>query len=146
MLLCYYCDLINKAQFQLRLIVWLEWLLAKYLTKLYTLFFYCLLKYQRISGQLLKHEWRKWRHIHWLVINEISVPSYENLLIINLQLQEFKNNEKLFGGAKSIVWWHMQLSPVKGHWCFIQPPSCAAEVWRQFSFYELMANMSKGEL
>ncbi|XP_047993596.1 ATP-dependent DNA helicase PIF1-like [Leguminivora glycinivorella] len=102
------------------------------------------MNYAKISGQRLENERRKWRHIHWLIIDEISMVSYENLRIIHLRLQEFKNNNKLFGGVHILLFGDiLQLPPVKGHWCFIQPPRFSAEVnlWQQFSFCELTINM-----
>ncbi|XP_076393046.1 uncharacterized protein LOC143266003 [Megachile rotundata] len=100
--------------------------------------------YRRLTGQRLEQERRKWRYIRWLIIDEISMVSYENLRIIHLRLQEFKMNDKLFGGVNVLLFGDiMQLPPVKGHWCFIQPHWCSAEInlWHQFSFCELTINM-----
>ncbi|KAG7299154.1 hypothetical protein JYU34_017689 [Plutella xylostella] len=100
--------------------------------------------YRKMSGQPLERERRKWRYIKWLVIDEISMVSYENLRIIHLRLQEFKNNHLLFGGVNVLLFGDiMQLPPVKGHWCFDQPLWSNAEIhlWQQFSFCELTINM-----
>ncbi|KAL0868792.1 hypothetical protein ABMA27_008224 [Loxostege sticticalis] len=100
--------------------------------------------YRRLTGEKLEQERRKWRNISWLVIDEVSMVSYENLRMIHLRLQEFKNNDKLFGGINIVLFGDiMQLPPVKGHWCFVQPPWNAAEVnlWHAFSFCELTINM-----
>ncbi|KAF9817320.1 hypothetical protein SFRURICE_010779 [Spodoptera frugiperda] len=100
--------------------------------------------YRKMSGQPLERERRKWRYIKWLVVDEISMVSYENLRIIHLRLQEFKNNNSLFGGINILLFGDiMQLPPVKGHWCFEQPPWSNAEIhlWQQFSFCELTINM-----
>lgn len=60
--------------------------------------------YRRLTGKNLEQERRKWRNINWLVIDEVSMVSYENLRMIYLQLQEFKNiNEKLFGGVNIVL-------------------------------------------
>lgn len=78
------------------------------------------------------------------MIDEISMTSYENLRIINLRLQEFKNNEKLFESVNILLFGGiLQSPPVKGHWCFIQPPWFAVEInlQHQFSFFELTMNM-----
>ncbi|CAH2107700.1 unnamed protein product [Euphydryas editha] len=93
--------------------------------------------YKKITGQRLENERRKWRYINWLIIDEISMVSYENLRIIHLRLQEYKNNDKLFGGVNILVFGDIfQLPPVKGHWCFVQPPWFSAEVnlWRGGQF------------
>ncbi|KAF6209325.1 hypothetical protein GE061_015072 [Apolygus lucorum] len=100
--------------------------------------------YRAMSGQRLEQERRKWRHINWLIIDEISMVSYQNLRIIHLRLQEFKNNTKLFGGVNVLLFGDiMQLPPVKGNWCYQQPPWFSAEInlWREFSFCELTINM-----
>ncbi|KAG5894351.1 hypothetical protein JTB14_031912 [Gonioctena quinquepunctata] len=100
--------------------------------------------YRHITGQKLEQERRKWHNIRWVVIDEVSIVSYENLRMIHLRLQEFKNNNKLFGGVDVVLFGDiMQLPPVKGHWCFAQPPWNAAEVnlWHAFSFCELTINM-----
>ncbi|KAF9800375.1 hypothetical protein SFRURICE_015885 [Spodoptera frugiperda] len=100
--------------------------------------------YRKMSGQPLERERPKWRYIKWLVVDEISMVSYENLRIIHLRLQEFKNNNSLFGGINILLFGDiMQLPPVKGHWCFEQPPWSNAEIhlWQQSSFCELTINM-----
>ena len=102
------------------------------------------MSYKRLSGNRLEQERRRWRHINWLIIDEISMVSYENLRIIHLRLQEYKNNDKLFGGVNLLLFGDiMQLPPVKGNWCFLQPLWFAAEInlWHQFSFCELTINM-----
>ncbi|XP_034839859.2 ATP-dependent DNA helicase pif1-like [Maniola hyperantus] len=100
--------------------------------------------YTRMTGHRLEQERRKWRHIRWLIIDEISMVSYENLRMIHLRLQEFKNNDLIFGGLNVLVFGDiMQLPPVKGSWCFMQPTWCLAEInlWHQFCFCELTINM-----
>ncbi|CAH1645765.1 unnamed protein product [Spodoptera littoralis] len=102
------------------------------------------MSYSKMTGERLERERRKWRYIQWLVIDEISMVSYENFRNIHLRLQEFKNNSLLFGGINVLIFGDiMQLPPVKGHWCFEQPPRLSAEIhlWRQFSFCELTINM-----
>lgn len=104
--------------------------------------------YHKMNGERLERERRKWRFIRWLVIDEVSMVSYENLRIIHLRLQEFKNNDLLFGGINVILLGDiMQLPPVKGHWCFEQPDWLSAEIhlWREFKFYELTTNMRQRE-
>jgi len=38
-----------------------------------------------------------------MIIDEISMLSYKNLRMIHLRLQEFKNNDKLFGGVNILL-------------------------------------------
>ncbi|XP_045778284.1 ATP-dependent DNA helicase pfh1-like [Maniola jurtina] len=98
-----------------------------------------------MTGHRLEQERRKWRYIRWLIIiDEFSMVSYENLRMIHLRLQEFKNNDLIFGGLNVLVFGDiMQLPPVKGSWCFIEPAWCSAEInlWHQFCFCELTINM-----
>uniref|UniRef100_A0A2A4JST8 ATP-dependent DNA helicase n=1 Tax=Heliothis virescens TaxID=7102 RepID=A0A2A4JST8_HELVI len=103
-----------------------------------------IMNYKKNTGQKLENERRKWRNIYWLIVDEISMVSYENLGIIHLRLQEFKNNNKLFGGVNILLFGDiMQLPPVKGQWWFMQPPRFSAEInlWQLFSFCELTINM-----
>lgn len=70
--------------------------------------------------------------------------SYEILRSIHLRLQEFKNNNELFGGVNILLFGDiMQLPPVKGSWCFKQPVCFQAEphLWRFFGLCELKTNM-----
>ncbi|KAL0808544.1 hypothetical protein ABMA28_012989 [Loxostege sticticalis] len=57
---------------------------------------------------------------------------------------QYKNNDKLFGEVHILLFGDiLQLPPVKGHWCFIQPSWFSAEVnlWQQLSYCELTINM-----
>ncbi|CAK1599165.1 unnamed protein product [Parnassius mnemosyne] len=100
--------------------------------------------YRHLTGEKLEQERRKRRNTSWLVIDEVSMVSYENLRMIHMRLQEYKNNDKLFGGINIVLFGDiMQLPPVKRHWFFVQPSWNAAEVnlWHAFSFCELTINM-----
>ena len=101
-----------------------------------------------MTGLLLQAERLKWRSIKWLIIDEISVVSYRTLRNIHLRLQEYKNNELLFGGVNVLLFGDLlQLPPVtsfgKQEYCFQQPEVYKHEIhlWRQFSFCELKVNM-----
>lgn len=59
--------------------------------------------YKKITGQRLENKRRKWRYTKWLIIDEISMLSYEKLRTIHLRLQESKNNNRLFGGVNILV-------------------------------------------
>jgi len=99
--------------------------------------------YRQLTGQRLEDARRKWRHIKWLIIDEISMVSYEILRSIHLRLQEFKNNE-LFGDVNILLFGDiMQLPPVKGSWCFKQPVCFQGEphLWLYFGLCELKTNM-----
>ncbi|KAI8423307.1 hypothetical protein MSG28_014329 [Choristoneura fumiferana] len=100
--------------------------------------------YRQMTGQRLEDMRRKWRHIRWLIIDEISMVSYEVLRSIHLRLQELKNCNDIFGGVNIIIFGDiMQLSPVKGSWCFQQPFTFQGEphLWRYFGLCELKTNV-----
>ncbi|KAH9639682.1 hypothetical protein HF086_002508 [Spodoptera exigua] len=100
--------------------------------------------YRQMTGQRLEDMRRKWRYIRWLVIDEISMVSYEVLRSIHLRLQEFKNCPDIFGGVNILVFGDiMQLSPVKGSWCFKQPLVFQGEphLWHYFGLCELQTNV-----
>lgn len=100
--------------------------------------------YRQMTGQRLEDMRRKWRHIRWLIIDEISMVSYEVLRSIHLRLQELKNCQDIFGGINILVFGDiMQLSPVKGSWCFKQPIIFQGEphLWHYFRLCELQTNV-----
>lgn len=73
---------------------------------------------------------------------------YLTLRNINLRLQQFKENEALFGGINILLFGDlMQLPPVSkiagGSYCFRQPQNLSGEInlWHLFSFCELPQNM-----
>lgn len=79
------------------------------------------------------------------IIDEISMVSYEVLRSIHLRLQEsLKICQDIFGGVNIIVFGDiMQLSPVKGSWCFRQPILFQGEphLWHYFGLCELQTNV-----
>jgi len=100
--------------------------------------------YRQLSGQRLEDARRKWRYIKWLIIDEISMVSYEILRAVHLRLQEFKNNNELFGGVNILLFGDiMQLPPVKGNWCFKQSACFQGEphLWHYFGLCKLKTNM-----
>ena len=100
------------------------------------------------TGDRLNHERAKWKHIKWLIIDEISMVSYRVLRMINCRLQELKQSNELYGGINVLLFGDlMQLPPVSktsnSSYCFQQPPEMAGEVhlWQCFNFTELSSNM-----
>ena len=54
-----------------------------------------------------------------VIIDEISMISYEQFREINLRLQQLKEIDQFFGGVNIILMGDlMQLQPVNGHWIF----------------------------
>ncbi|XP_015120587.1 uncharacterized protein LOC107043555 [Diachasma alloeum] len=100
--------------------------------------------YRQMTDQRLEEGRRRWRHIHWLIIDEVSMVSYEILRAVHLRLQELKNNTSLFGGINILLFADiMQLPPVRGHWCFEKWSHLTAEphVWRFIGLCGLTTNM-----
>ncbi|PZC79192.1 hypothetical protein B5X24_HaOG216756 [Helicoverpa armigera] len=100
--------------------------------------------YRQMTGQRLEDMRRKWRYIRWLVIDEISMVSYEVLRSIHLRLQELKSCTDIFGGVNVLLFGDiMQLAPVKGSWCFKQPLAFQGEphLWQYFGLCELQTNV-----
>lgn len=65
---------------------------------------------------------KKWRHINWLIIDEISVVLY--LMLHNVHLQQLKQEQGYFGSLSVLFGKLMQLLPVRktsgGSYCFCQ--------------------------
>ena len=101
--------------------------------------------YSQTTEEWLK-EMRKWRTttIRWLIIDGMSMVSYEVLRSVHQRLQELKANQDIFGGINVLVFGDiMQLGPVKGNLCFQQPPCFRGEpdLWRCFGLRELRTNV-----
>ncbi|KAF9406992.1 hypothetical protein HW555_012830, partial [Spodoptera exigua] len=103
--------------------------------------------FQKIS-QKLQRERQKWRHMNWLIIDEISMVPYLTLRNIHIRLQQLKQDQGNFGGINVILFGDlMQLPPVSritgGSYCFRQPSNLTGEtnLWQLFSFCELPQNM-----
>lgn len=101
-----------------------------------------------IAGERLQKERQKWRNVRWLIIDEISMVPYLTLRNVHLRLQQYKQNEAVFGGVNILLFGDiMQLPPVSkvsgGSYCFRQPEILSAEInfWYLFNFCELPQNM-----
>ena len=61
----------------------------------------------------------KFKNLHTIIIDEISMVGARMFRDINLRLQEIKGNKKLFGGLNVIVFGDLyQLSPIMDDWVF----------------------------
>ncbi|KAF9407745.1 hypothetical protein HW555_012336 [Spodoptera exigua] len=101
-----------------------------------------------LTGERLQRERQKWRHINWLIIDEISMVPYLTLRNIHIRLQQLKQDQGNFGGINVILFGDlMQLPPVSritgGSYCFRQPSNLTGEtnLWQLFSFCEWPQNM-----
>ena len=98
---------------------------------------------------LALHDLRKlWQGVHTIVIDEISMVSYQILKSIHSRLCEIYGNDEIFGGLNVIAVGDLyQLSPVNGSFVFSQKPGrssgrLASHLWRDFfKVIELKVNM-----
>lgn len=101
-------------------------------------------KHKPLTGNYLESQRKIWEFTRFIVVDEISMVSYELFKNISLRLQELKQKELPFGGLHIFVFGDlMQLRPVKGHPIYIQPEYHEAEphLWKYFDFFELTQNM-----
>lgn len=108
-----------------------------------------LLRLPLLTGPFLKVMRMKWREVKWLIIDEISMISYEMLCMLNSRLQQLKDSVEVFGGINILFFGDlMQLPPIRGSFIFRQPERLegSTDLWRLFSFCELTQNMrQKGD-
>ena len=97
-----------------------------------------------LTGNYLRVMRNQWRDVEFLFIDEISMVSYEMLVMIDSRLKQLKNNGDFFGGINVLLFGDlMQLPPVRGKQVFEQPPRMApaTHLWRLFTLVELRQNM-----
>jgi hypothetical protein len=85
----------------------------------------------------------KWKNLKWLIIDEMSMISYEVLRQINLRTQQIKESEENFGGLNVILMGDLlQLKPVFGLWIYDQPDILRHEInlWKLFEMEQLEQN------
>jgi hypothetical protein len=100
-------------------------------------------KFEALKGATLEFTRNAWKHVKFVIIDELSMINYEQLRQIDLRLREIKQNDELFGGVHVILMGDLlQLKPVQGTWIFDQPKcySHQVHIWRQFEFYQLEIN------
>ena len=98
-------------------------------------------------GALALHDLRDlWKGVHTIIIDEVSMVSYQILKSIHSRLCEIYANDEIFGGLNVIaVGDFYQLSPVNGSFIFSDQRSSgrlASHLWRDFfTMVELKVNM-----
>ena len=98
---------------------------------------------------LALHDLRKlWQGVHTIIIDEISMVSYQILKSVHSRLCEIYGNDEIFGGLNVIaVGDFYQLSPVNGSHVFSKKPDrssgrLSSHLWRDFfKVIELEVNM-----
>ena len=101
-------------------------------------------KHRPLTGVHLQLMRSEWRDVKFLIIDEISMVSYEVFESIHLRLTELFCNDLPFGGLNVIVFGDlMQLKPVQGHWVFenVEEKNKNNYLWSLFEFCELSENM-----
>ena len=98
-------------------------------------------------GALALHDLRDlWKGVHTIIIDEVSMVSYQILKSIHSRLCEISTNDEIFGGLNVIsVGDFYQLSPVNGCFIFSDQRSSGrlvSRLWRDvFTMVELEMNM-----
>ena len=98
-------------------------------------------------GALALHDLRAlWNGVHTIIIDEVSMVSYQILKSIHSRLCEIYGNDEIFGGLNVIaVGDFYQLAPVNGSFVFSDRQSSgrlASHLWRDFfTMIELKVNM-----
>lgn len=107
-------------------------------------------RFQDLKGKKLEEAQRKWQYTKWLIIDELSMISYEQLRYINLRLQQIKNCNQTFGGINVILMGDLlQLKPIYGHEIYHQPTHFSSEpnLWQMFNINQLERNeRQKGDM
>ena len=89
-----------------------------------------------------------WQGVHTIIIDEVSMVSYQVLKSIHSRLCEIFGNDDMFGGLNVVAVGDLyQLSPVNGSYVFSKKPGrssgrLASHLWRDyFKVIELEVNM-----
>lgn len=111
-----------------------------------------------LTGIYLQHIRNNWAlscmplttaHIKFLIIDEISMLSYEALLMIDERLRQITSIDEPFGNMNILLIGDLlQLPPIKASPVYEQPARFipAPNIWRRFSLCELQTNMrQKGD-
>lgn len=84
---------------------------------------------------------KTFRHVHTVIIDEISMVGDKMLTFISCRLSEIKSNEQVFGGMNVItVGDFFQLKPIKSKYAFHNHL-----IWHLFHVIFLMENMRQTE-
>jgi hypothetical protein len=102
--------------------------------------------YQRLGSRKLAEFQKNYRNLKWIIIDEISMVSYQTFRMIHLRLCEIFGTDgtEPFAGKNVLIMGDLfQLPPVRATKIYKQPRDLSAEVnlWREFEFNELTINM-----
>ena len=100
-----------------------------------------------LSALALNELRRLWKGVHTIIVDEISMVSYEVLVAVHQKFCEIFATDDIFGGVNVIAVGDLyQLSPVNGHYIFssakVQSRRLASHLWKDFfSMIELEDNI-----
>ena len=100
-----------------------------------------------LSALALNELRRLWKGVHTIIVDEISMVSYEVLVAVHQRLCEIFATDDIFGGVNVIAVGDLyQLSPVNGHYIFssakVQSRRLSSHLWKDFfSMIELEDNI-----
>ena len=100
-------------------------------------------EYSPLSHDVLNTYRAKYRHLMWILIDEISMVSNEILKYVHLRLQDIKQDKQPFGGVNIVTIGDLyQLQPVMGQFIFMNLKygygPLATNLWQEyFMIYEL---------
>lgn len=100
-------------------------------------------KLLRLGSRKLDEFRKLYKNVKFIIIDEMSMISYETLRNIHIRLTEIFNNEDDFGGRHIILLGDLlQIKCVRGSYIFKKPKRYEAELdlWRMFDFLELRMN------
>jgi hypothetical protein len=103
-------------------------------------------EYKKLSGPALQELRNKWHGTRFLIIDEISMVSYETLEFIHRRLQEiFDTPSRVYFGGLSVICVGdlFQLPPVKAEYLFAPPDSINNSpglLWSKFKAFGLTSN------
>lgn len=85
-----------------------------------------------------EYHFEEWRFVRFLIVDEVSMVSYEILSKINRRLQELKSNLHVFGGINVLLFGDLfQLPPIEGNPIFHQYFKNYEHLFRLFKLCEL---------
>lgn len=102
----------------------------------------------QFKGESLENQRLRWKNITWIIIDEISMLSYESLRMIHLRLTQLKNNNKIFGGVNIVLMGDLlQLNPINGNCIYNKNKIFTLETdyWKLFKMYHLNINQRQKE-
>jgi RecG-like helicase len=103
-------------------------------------------KLEKLGGLLYEQMKLQWQQINYLIIDEISMISHQQLINIDLRLKELRPQQKnqLFGGINMILFGDLlQLPPIKGTPIYKLPEYLEGHenIFDLFKYFELTSNM-----